>query len=138
MRDESFSGWGIRTIAAGEARYNPMSYHNGSVWPHDNAIIAAGLRALRLPRPAVRVLDGMFDASVVVDLRRLPELFCGFPRRPGEGPTHVSGRVRAAGVGVGRGVHAAGGGAGAVHRRPHQRGHADAAACCRRRSRCCA
>ena len=71
-----------------EARYNPMSYHNGSVWPHDNALIAAGLRALRASRPGRAACSrGMFDASRVVDLHRLPELFCGFPRRPGEGPT---------------------------------------------------
>lgn len=83
----SFSGWGVRTLAAGEARYNPMSYHNGSVWPHDNGLIGAGLARYRLKGGTVKILAGMFDASLFVDLHRMPELFCGFPRRPGEGPT---------------------------------------------------
>lgn len=86
--EASFSGWGVRTVAAGEARYNPMSYHNGSVWPHDNALIAAGLARYGLVEEASRILAGMFDASLTFDLRRLPELFCGFHRRPGESPTH--------------------------------------------------
>jgi glycogen debranching enzyme len=84
---ESFSGWGIRTLAASERRYNPMSYHNGSIWPHDNALIAAGFRRYDLTSYALQPLAGLFDASVFVDLHRLPELFCGFKRRPGEGPT---------------------------------------------------
>ncbi len=84
---ESFSGWGVRTVAAGEARYNPMSYHNGSVWPHDNALIAAGLARYGFKEEAARILTGLFDASLFFDLHRLPELFCGFPRRPGESPT---------------------------------------------------
>jgi glycogen debranching enzyme len=83
----SFSGWGIRTIAASEARYNPMSYHNGSVWPHDNALIAAGFARYGLKMEAAKILSGLFDASLFFDLHRLPELFCGFPRRPGESPT---------------------------------------------------
>jgi glycogen debranching enzyme len=87
MRDEGFSGWGIRTIAASEARYNPMSYHNGSVWPHDNALVAAGFSRYGFPDLGLRVFTGMLSASATVDLRRLPELFCGFARRPGEGPT---------------------------------------------------
>ncbi|HQU46102.1 MAG TPA: amylo-alpha-1,6-glucosidase, partial [Pirellulales bacterium] len=87
LSDASFSGWGIRTIAAGQPRYNPMSYHNGSVWPHDNALIAKGLARFGLKQEASRILTGLFDASLFVDLSRLPELFCGFPRRPDEGPT---------------------------------------------------
>ena len=87
MSDASFSGWGVRTVASGEARYNPMSYHNGSVWPHDNALIAAGLARYGLKEEAVRILIGLLDASLFFDLHRLPELFCGFPRRPGESPT---------------------------------------------------
>ncbi len=87
MRDESFSGWGIRTVAMSEARYNPMSYHNGSIWPHDNAILAAGLARYGFGEAALRVFGGMLAASATVDLHRLPELFCGFARRPGEGPT---------------------------------------------------
>ncbi|HMJ16624.1 MAG TPA: amylo-alpha-1,6-glucosidase, partial [Polyangiaceae bacterium] len=82
-----FSGWGIRTLASDERRYNPMSYHNGSVWPHDNALIADGLARYGFKEHAARVLTGLFDASLFVDLHRLPELFCGFERRPGEGPT---------------------------------------------------
>ena len=82
-----FSGWGIRTLVPDEKRYNPMSYHNGSVWPHDNAVIAWG--TLRSPRKelALRVLSGLLDLSTQVDLHRLPELICGFTRRAGKGPT---------------------------------------------------
>jgi glycogen debranching enzyme len=87
LSGSSFSGWGVRTLAEGEARYNPMSYHNGSVWPHDNGITAAGLARYRLKEGALRILTGLFDASQFVELHRMPELFCGFPRRPGEGPT---------------------------------------------------
>jgi glycogen debranching enzyme len=82
-----FSGWGIRTLAATQARYNPMSYHNGSVWPHDNALIAVGMARYGYTEAAVRILTGMFEASLHFEQHRLPELFCGFPRRPGEGPT---------------------------------------------------
>lgn len=82
-----FTGWGVRTLAAGEPRYNPMSYHDGSVWPHDNALIAAGMARYGHKREALAVLQGIFDAGRFLNLRRLPELFCGFPRRRGEGPT---------------------------------------------------
>jgi glycogen debranching enzyme len=85
--NDSFSGWGIRTISASEVRYNPMSYHNGSVWPHDNALIAYGLAQYGFKDLAIKVLTGLFDASLFLELRRMPELFCGFSRRPGEGPT---------------------------------------------------
>ncbi len=81
-----FSGWGIRTIPAGEARYNPMAYHNGSVWPHDNALIAIGLARYGYKDEAARLFTGLFDTSLYADLRRLPELFCGFARQRGEGP----------------------------------------------------
>ncbi len=81
-----FSGWGIRTIPAGESRYNPMAYHNGSVWPHDNALIAIGLARYGYKDEASRLFAGLFDASLYADLRRLPELFCGFARQRGEGP----------------------------------------------------
>jgi glycogen debranching enzyme len=87
MTDASFAGWGVRTVAAGEARYNPMSYHNGSIWPHDNAIAAAGLARYGLTQAATRILHAMFDLSQAVDLHRLPELICGFHRRGGEYPT---------------------------------------------------
>ena len=81
------SGWGIRTIAEGQPRYNPMSYHNGSVWPHDNAIIAHGMAQYGYKTEAARILSMMFDTSQHVDLHRLPELLCGFERRSGDGPT---------------------------------------------------
>jgi glycogen debranching enzyme len=82
-----FCGWGVRTIATTEARYNPMSYHNGSVWPHDNAMIAAGFARYGFRREAAKIFEGVFAASTFVDLRRLPELFCGFPRQRTQGPT---------------------------------------------------
>ncbi|MFQ5784117.1 MAG: glycogen debranching N-terminal domain-containing protein [Alphaproteobacteria bacterium] len=82
-----FCGWGIRTIAASEARYNPMSYHNGSVWPHDNALIALGMARYGLTGHVQQLFGALFDAASYMDLRRLPELFCGFRRQPGKGPT---------------------------------------------------
>ncbi len=87
LSPEMYSGWGVRTLGTSERRYNPMSYHNGSVWPHDNALIAWGLMRYGLQEEAARILEGMFDAALFVDQRRLPELFCGFSRRPSEGPT---------------------------------------------------
>jgi glycogen debranching enzyme len=64
-----------------------MSYHNGSVWPHDNALIGAGLARYHIKEAVLKVFTGMFDTSLFVELRRMPELFCGFRRRAGEGPT---------------------------------------------------
>jgi glycogen debranching enzyme len=87
MQPSSFSGWGIRTIPTTEARYNPMSYHNGSVWPHDNALIAAGMARYGYRAEAAAIFRGLFEASTYIDLRRLPELFCGFPRLRSHGPT---------------------------------------------------
>jgi glycogen debranching enzyme len=87
LRPEFFSGWGVRTVARGERRYNPMSYHNGSVWPHDNALLAWGLALHGFKQEMLRVVNALFDASLYMDLRRMPELFCGFERRPDEGPT---------------------------------------------------
>jgi glycogen debranching enzyme len=86
LAPESFSGWGIRSLATTEARYNPMGYHNGGVWPHDNALIALGLSHYGMTEEATRVFTGMFDAAMYFDLHRVPELFCGFPRDEGEGP----------------------------------------------------
>lgn len=82
-----YSGWGIRTVASGEARYNPMSYHNGSVWPHDNALIALGMSRYGHKEAAVKILEGLVGAAFYYELHRLPELFCGFSRRPKRGPT---------------------------------------------------
>ncbi len=87
LSESFFSGWGIRTVASTEVRYNPMSYHNGSVWPHDNALIALGLSRYGHKPMAVRLLRSMFEASLFFDGNRLPELFCGFSRRGGQGPT---------------------------------------------------
>jgi glycogen debranching enzyme len=87
MAADSFSGWGIRTVSAQERRYNPMSYHNGSVWPHDTAIAAAGMARYGQRGPVVKLIEGLFRASVFMDMHRLPELFCGFHSRPGQGPT---------------------------------------------------
>jgi glycogen debranching enzyme len=87
MRDGLFSGWGVRTIREGEARYNPMAYHNGSIWPHDTALVALGLARYGLKRDVVRLAEGLFAAAQQFELRRLPELFCGFGRHQGESPT---------------------------------------------------
>jgi len=84
----SHCGWGVRTVAAGEARYNPMSYHNGSVWPHDNSIVGLGLSRYGFREEVNRIVDGLHEASCHVEMNRLPELFCGFHRRPEtSGPT---------------------------------------------------
>jgi glycogen debranching enzyme len=87
MDHDFFSGWGIRTVARKEWRFNPMSYHNGSIWPHDNALIAVGLARYGFKSAVERVFRGLFEAAVYMDLRRLPELFCGFNRSRGRGPT---------------------------------------------------
>jgi glycogen debranching enzyme len=87
MRPHFFTGWGIRTVASGEARYNPMSYHDGSIWPHDNALIVLGLARYGLKHSVEYVFKALFDAATYMDLRRLPELFCGFRREKGRGPT---------------------------------------------------
>lgn len=84
--ENTYCGWGLRTVAHTEARYNPMSYHNGSIWPHDNALIASGLGAYGFKDEALALLTSFFDASLFVDLQRLPELLCGFRRRSGKGP----------------------------------------------------
>ncbi len=87
MHPDLFSGWGIRTLATTERNYNPMSYHNGSVWPHDTAMIAEGFSRYGHKGLSLRLFNSLLDASVFMDLCRLPELFCGFDRRVGEGPT---------------------------------------------------
>jgi glycogen debranching enzyme len=82
-----FSGWGVRTVARSAARYNPISYHNGSVWPHDNAIIALGFARYGLKSGVLKIFKGLFEAASYMDLRRLPELFCGFAWRRLTAPT---------------------------------------------------
>jgi glycogen debranching enzyme len=81
-----FSGWGIRTVSAGHRVFNPMSYHNGSVWPHDNAIIVMGLSRYGLARETLPVLRGLYDAAASDEFHRLPELFCGMSRTSGTHP----------------------------------------------------
>ncbi len=80
-------GWGIRTLSADEPQYNPMSYHNGTVWPHDNSLIVAGMRRYGYAREANRVIGELFDAAQTYRYLRLPELYCGFPRDPALDPT---------------------------------------------------
>src|SRR5262249_8172961 len=86
MSEQMFSGWGVRTLASGERRYNPMSYHNGSVWPHDNALVAAGLARFKKSQDAIRILDGLLQTAGHFKTGSLPELFCGFPRDERLGP----------------------------------------------------
>jgi glycogen debranching enzyme len=86
LAEKSYSGWGIRTVSSSESRFNPMAYHNGSVWPHDNALIAYGMARYGLTQQANRVFQGLFEAAMCFDLHRMPELFCGFSREEGEAP----------------------------------------------------
>jgi glycogen debranching enzyme len=101
LAPDMFSGWGIRTMSKAAAAYNPMSYHNGSVWPHDNALIAAGLKRYGFVRSTNRVATALFDAAIHADYMRLPELFCGFtrrsPNRPVSYPVACSPQAWAAG-----------------------------------------
>jgi glycogen debranching enzyme len=87
MQEDLNSGWGIRTLSSRERRYNPMSYHNGAVWAHDTSLVATGLARYGCKDAAVSILQSLFDATLFLNLQRIPELFCGLPRRPGEGPT---------------------------------------------------
>jgi glycogen debranching enzyme len=80
MAPDMFSGWGIRTLSSSSPHYNPMSYHNGTVWPHDNSIAVAGLRRYRHAEAAGQVIDGIMEAGIRMPNHRLPELFCGFQR----------------------------------------------------------
>jgi glycogen debranching enzyme len=85
LSERSSSGWGIRTLAEGQARYNPMSYHDGSVWPHDTAICAAGIARYCGGARVITVLSEIFEAANQFAMQ-LPELYCGFPRIEGQGP----------------------------------------------------
>jgi glycogen debranching enzyme len=87
MEDDMYTGWGVRTLSGREQLYNPMSYHNGSVWPHDTALAASGMRAYGLTGPFVTLAGGLFEAVLQYEDMRMPELFCGFMRVPGHGPT---------------------------------------------------
>ena len=86
MSENMFSGWGVRTLGASEKRYNPMGYHNGSVWPHDNAIAAAGLARIKGRRGVMRILEGLLGAVTQLKTGSPPELFCGFERDERLGP----------------------------------------------------
>jgi glycogen debranching enzyme len=87
MQPDMFSGWGLRTLSSEARRYNPMSYHNGSVWPHDTALVAAGMARYGYMKECMQLMEGLYNACLFIDLQRLPELFCGFPFRYGEAPT---------------------------------------------------
>jgi len=86
MAADIFTGWGLRTLSSSERLYNPMSYHNGSVWPHDTAIAALGMRRYGLTEPFLSLATGLFEAALHFEGTRMPELFCGFPRSAGQGP----------------------------------------------------
>src|SRR5262249_50473467 len=86
LEEDCYTGWGVRTLSSSEVRYNPMSYHNGSIWPHDNAILAAGAARYGFTDVALQLLEALFESSQHFDLRRTPELFCGFPRLADSGP----------------------------------------------------
>jgi glycogen debranching enzyme len=83
---DMFSGWGIRTLSSLSSAYNPMGYHIGSVWPHDNGLIAAGLRASGLVDQALEIAKGILDMTIQQPYQRPPELFCGFERTPDNSP----------------------------------------------------
>jgi glycogen debranching enzyme len=83
---DMFSGWGIRTLSSQSPAYNPIGYHTGSVWPHDNSLIAMGLRSVGAVEQALEVAQGIFDMTVHQPYHRPPELFCGYERTPGHSP----------------------------------------------------
>ena len=120
LAPDMFSGWGVRTLSKSAAAYNPMSYHNGSIWPHDNAIIGAGLKRYGFAKATNRLATAMFEMAVTVDDMRLPELFCGFTRRSPEPAGGLPGRLLAPGVGRGRPVPAPPGDARDLGGRPGQ------------------
>lgn len=86
MGEAMFSGWGVRTLAEGHAGYNPLGYHVGSVWPHDTALIAAGLRRYGFHEEFEAIFEGLLEAASLLPDHRMPELFGGFPRRAREAP----------------------------------------------------
>ena len=91
MADDMWSGWGIRTLSSDHPGYNPFSYHTGSVWPHDNAIIAGGFRTHGLHNETARIARAMFDAAERFQANRLPELFAGLSRDEGSFPVQYLG-----------------------------------------------
>jgi glycogen debranching enzyme len=103
VREDMLCGWGVRTLSSLEPSFNPMSYHNGSVWPHDNSILVSGLKRYRLDASALLVAEELLDAAVRFPLYRLPELYCGFARdrryysMPAQYPVSCSPQAWAAG-----------------------------------------
>lgn len=103
LRDDMLCGWGVRTLSSLEPSFNPMSYHNGSVWPHDNSILVAGLKRYNLDTQALHVAEELLAAAVRFPLYRLPELYCGFARdrryysMPAQYPVSCSPQAWAAG-----------------------------------------
>ena len=93
MAPDMFSGWGVRTLSSTYPTYNPMSYHNGSVWPHDNAIAAAGLKRYGFDAATSRIAAGLFDVASGAHDFRLPELLCGFHRDGSEGDRRLPSRL---------------------------------------------
>ena len=98
MSSRFSSGWGIRTLAEREPRYNPMSYHNGSIWPHDTSLCAAGISRYGGRANVVQILNDIFETANQFGMR-LPELYCGFPRVAGQGPDPIPSVYAQAGVG---------------------------------------
>ena len=88
MREDLFSGWGLRTVSAEERVFNPLSYHRGSVWPHDNSLTVHGMALNEFRDPALRVFTTLFQAALRFRDYRLPELFCGVQRREFDDPVH--------------------------------------------------
>ena len=140
MRPHFFTGWGIRTVARGEARYNPMSYHDGSIWPHDNALIALGLARYGLKHSVAHVFKGAVRRRHLYGSAAAARIVLRLPAREAARPDALSGRLRAAGLGQRDAVHAAGGGARARIRRRSAARSACAIRACRPSSMkwCCA
>ena len=88
MRDDMFNGWGWRTMSNDERVFNPLSYHRGSVWPHDNSLIAHGMALNEMREGALRVVTSLYQAAQNFRDYRLPELFCGVQRRENDTPVH--------------------------------------------------
>jgi glycogen debranching enzyme len=91
LAEDMWSGWGVRTLSSDHVAYNPFSYHTGSVWPHDNAMIAGGFRRYGYAAEAAVVAKGLFDASERLSMGRLPELFAGLPRSEASFPVQYPG-----------------------------------------------
>jgi glycogen debranching enzyme len=88
LEPDFFSGWGVRTLSASHAAFNPMSYHNGSIWPHDNAILVLGMALHGHTRAAIPIVRALYEAGVHSEFHRLPELYCGMTRQRGDRPVN--------------------------------------------------